>query len=444
MFPRPSVTALVLLAAATALLAPAAQAYQIVQVTDDGYLNYMPSLIERQDGTLMIVYERLDSNYENGDIMVTFSDDGSSWATPLAVVATAGNERHPALVQLAGGSYQVYYLSDEAGGYRIHVASSADGLVWTRDGVVDLGWTTENLVNPTVCLEDDGSLTMSYDVLSNGGYVAHSGDGLQWDHNRTNVSTGSLNRVMRHSDGTYVLSYQRKTGIYYYQIDIFTKTSTDRVNWSPENRVTYTQNSHDSFPAELADGQHALYYATSTGGDPYDLFSVVSPDGSGWHSEESWLAYVGWDTEPHPVRLESGVVAMAWPRGSTQTNMQVHVALLDPPTEIVEYGDATADVLGDSVHGVPALRSWPNPFSRSTSLSLTSPAGGQVTFTESAGVAVCDVAGRIVRRLVVPEGAAAVAWDGRDSDGRLLPSGIYFARLDGDVRAGAARLVLLR
>jgi len=140
------------------------QAYTIVQITDDAYVNYMPSILQKENGGLMIVYERLDSNFAAGDLMVTFSDDGSVWTTPQPIVATAGNERHPSLVELTDGSYQVYYLSDETGGYRIHLATSPDGLSWTRQGIVDLGWSTENLVNPTVCIESDDSLTMTYDL----------------------------------------------------------------------------------------------------------------------------------------------------------------------------------------------------------------------------------------------------------------------------------------
>ncbi len=417
---------------ALALIASAACSYDIVPVTDDGYLNYMPSLLECDDGSLMIVYERLDSNYENGDLMLTVSSDGAVWSPPRAIVATSGNERHPSVIQLPGGTYQLYYLSDETGGYRIHMADSPDGTTWTRRGIVDLGWTTEDLVNPTVFSENNGSLTMSYDLLSNGGHVAHSEDGTTWDHDKTNASTGSLNRIMRHSDGTYVLSYQRKTGIWYYQIDIFTKTSTDRLNWSAENRVTYTQNSHDSFPIELADGRYGLYYATSTGGDPYDLYSRVSDDGYAWASEENWLSYAGWDTEPHPVTLSSGIVALAWPRGTTQSNMQVHFALLDPPTDIPgDSADAPVAV------APPVLRCWPNPFREAIFLAPATPS------SEAHAINVYDISGRLLRRLEASPLAAA-QWDGRDSVGRPLPSGVYFARLAAGSGADPVKLVLLR
>ncbi len=414
------------------LLAPGTTAaYDIVQVTDDAHQNYMPSLTQLENGTLAIAYERLDTNFENGDILVTFSDGGSAWTLPALAVGTAGNERHPALVQLDDGAFQIYYLSDETGGYRIHMASSPDGLAWTREGIVTLGWSTENLVNPTVCVESDGSLTMSYDVLSNGGYVAHSTDAVTWDQNRTNVTAGSLNRIMRHSDGTYVLSYQRKTGLYYYQIDIFTKTSSDRVNWSGENRVTTTQNSHDSFPLELADGSYGLFYATSIAGNPYDLFSRDAADGTSWTNELPWLPYSGWDTEPHPVTLADGRVALAWPRGPAQADTEIHFAILDPSTTTPE-----PDAHCPSVHA-EHLAFSSNPFTDRMTVSCDGDSPGGL-------VLIHDIAGRLVRSLRTDDLREGIVWDGTAQDGRHLPSGVYLIRAETAAGTACGKAVLVR
>ncbi len=422
-----------LVAVVAALVIPCpTRAYDIIQITDDAYVNYMLSLLQKEDGGLMIVFERLDSSFAAGDLMLTLSEDGSVWTTPQPIVATVGNERHPSLVELTDGSYQVYYLSDETGGYRIHLATSPDGLSWTRQGIVDLGWSTENLVNPTVCLESDGSLTMTYDYLSNGGYIAHSVDGLVWDHDRTNVSTGALNRIMRHSDGTYVLSYQRKTGIWYYQIDIFTKTSADRLNWSGENRVTTNMNSHDSFPLELADGDYGLYYAVSNGGYPYDLYTRTSSDGSSWEGEDNWLPYSGWDTEPHPITLSNGVVALAWPRGPEQDETELHFVLLDPPT----------GMMGTPEEPLTMLSLSSNPFRGSVALSWTVPDG------TAAKLLICDVAGRLIRTYDIhtydPGPRATLTWDGTDTNGRGVSSGVYFFRLEAGDHSATARAVLLK
>ena len=272
---------------------------------------------------------------------------------------------------------------------------------------------------------------MTYDVLSNGGYVAHSADGITWDQNRTNVSTGSLNRIMRHTDGTYVLSYQRKTGIYYYQIDIFTKTSSDLVSWTGENRVTTTMNSHDSFPLELADGGYGLFYATSSGGNPYELFTRDCTDGVAWANEIPWLPYSGWDTEPHPITLADGRVAMAWPKGPAQSNTEIHFVILDPSSGVVH------PIASAPLPRAPRLAFSRNPFSDRVTVSCDAD-------TPSGTVIVHDVAGRLVRRMDAPRLADGVVWDGTDESGRRLPSGIYFLCAETAMGRARGRIALLR
>lgn len=83
----------------------------------------------------------------------------------------------------------------------------------------------------------------------------------------------------------------------------------------------------------------------------------------------------------------------------------------------------------------------PNPFNPRTRLAYDLPSAGAVRRR------VYDVAGHLVRTLVESRqeaGEQAVTWDGRDGAGRLLPSGIYLARLDGDKIAASRKLVLVR
>jgi hypothetical protein len=62
-------------------------------------------------------------------------------------------------------------------------------------------------------------------------------------------------------------------------------------------------------------------------------------------------------------------------------------------------------------------------------------------------LALYDVRGREVARLVdgeVAAGAHARAWDGRDAQGRVVPGGVYFARLIASgVEPSAVRFVVL-
>jgi flagellar hook assembly protein FlgD len=81
----------------------------------------------------------------------------------------------------------------------------------------------------------------------------------------------------------------------------------------------------------------------------------------------------------------------------------------------------------------------PNPFSTSTRLSYTLPAAGP------GRLLVYDVQGRQVARLadgLHRAGRHTLQWDGRDAQGRPLPAGTYFLRLEFAGRVEAQKIVL--
>lgn len=89
-----------------------------------------------------------------------------------------------------------------------------------------------------------------------------------------------------------------------------------------------------------------------------------------------------------------------------------------------------------------AVTAAPNPFNPRTEFRFA--LGGPAT----ASVLIHDLRGRRVwssAPTALPAGRHAVTWDGRDADGRALPSGTYVYRLVLDDRAAAAgRVSLLR
>jgi hypothetical protein len=82
----------------------------------------------------------------------------------------------------------------------------------------------------------------------------------------------------------------------------------------------------------------------------------------------------------------------------------------------------------------------PNPFRGATRFDYAVPRDGAIR------IDVYDVAGRRVRNLVdgpAPAGPGVVTWDGTDSAGRPVPTGVYWARLvgeDGSVVRKATKL----
>ena len=87
------------------------------------------------------------------------------------------------------------------------------------------------------------------------------------------------------------------------------------------------------------------------------------------------------------------------------------------------------------------LRAGPAPMTDRSAISFSLPRTGHVKLT------VYDIRGRAVRTLLDgthPEGTGQVVFDGRDSGGRSLPSGVYLYRLQTPVGERTEKLSIVR
>ena len=305
-------------AALAALLACAPGARAEQHVTSGSGADYQPAVLKADDGTRIVVFERLNPSNAFGDLWITRSvDDGDTWSEPVAIMATGANERHPALVQTGPMQYVLFYLSDSTGSYRIFRATSTDGLAFTEEGPVDLGWPTGGEINPHVIRHADGTLTMSYQRPVTGAsvYIAESGDdGVTWDTQETQIAAGAqLPRVAyRESDGLYLATYQTGGS----QLKMWVKTTSDVHDWTAAPReFAATGDNHDSLPVVMPDGAFAVFWIRAFG-NQYDIAVRRSEDGVTWSSP---LAVTdtpdAFDVEPHPLVGESSSeVELYWGR----------------------------------------------------------------------------------------------------------------------------------
>jgi hypothetical protein len=87
------------------------------------------------------------------------------------------------------------------------------------------------------------------------------------------------------------------------------------------------------------------------------------------------------------------------------------------------------------------LRTAPNPFNPSTTISYSIPVADHVR------IQVIDLRGRLVATLVntaVEAGWHDVSWNGRDDAGYDVPSGVYISRLEANGRVSHGRMTLVR
>jgi hypothetical protein len=306
--------------AITAFDATVADAFE--NVTGGIATDYQPSVIRsRDDGARIVVFERLDAA-QSGDLWLTRSaDDGASWSEPVAIVATDANERHPALLQLGPSNYVLFYLSGTGAtsSFRIARATSSDGIAFDAHGAIDLGWTTGGEINPHVIRHADGRLTMSYQRLGTGAYVAESLDGgVTWDTRRTSIAAGAaLPRIaFRDSDGLYLASYQVNPGD--NALHVFVKTTHDVTDWSAAAADFAVEgNHHDSLPVVMPDDAFAVFWIRASG-NAFDIAVRRSRDGFVWSAPLAVTASPGADdVEPHPLVGASATdVELYWGRAA--------------------------------------------------------------------------------------------------------------------------------
>jgi hypothetical protein len=299
-------------------------------IYDGNSLDYQPSIIRVQpSGQLMIVYERLAAQTQVGDLYVSVSNNGGqTWTIPQAIINTTGNERHPALLQLGTSSFVLFYLSNETGSFRIHRATSSDGLSWTRQGAIDLGWDSGGEINPTVIREANGTLTMTYQ--RNGvSYLARSSDsGVTWDKLQTRVSTagGALPRLAkRESDGKFLVTYQVNPGN--NVLRMYSKVTSDPYNWNvAETPFSIDVNSHDSQPIVLENGTFVTFYTQQSGSAPFNIHYRVSSDGVNWGPKVAVTQDRRYyNLQPHPLLQGTpGRVILSWSRQESTQPYQDH------------------------------------------------------------------------------------------------------------------------
>lgn len=222
--------------------------------------------------------------------------------------------------------------------------------------------------------------------------------------------------------------------------------SHDQNGWAPGVNMTVTQYPMDwphspRLATNLTDPTgriHAFWMQIGSGDmlEPLNrsLEYWVKTEG-GWWDAGDFLAGQDGGGLGRSVAIDvstNNEVVLAWTRRDTIEGVpQPQQVWMARPYEPAGVPGASRTSVG--------LTAWPNPFNPRVTLAMDAPVTGSVTLD------VYDVRGRHIRRVFEGElsvGRREIDWNGRDTSGRQVPSGVYFARLKTAAGPAVTKLVL--
>lgn len=180
-----------------------------------------------------------------------------------------------------------------------------------------------------------------------------------------------------------------------------------RLDWNGDG--VFDLSDAVAFTRDLTEGKcnSGAALSAATGGSGTEL--TISPADAAWMEEA--ISGLGLDSQ-------------------TEAALRVELAGINRPTALPRQA--------------ALLQNEPNPFNPATVIYFDIPDGSDGLRVK---LEIHDLRGRSVRLLrdsSAQPGRHAVFWDGRDDNGREVPSGVYFCRLTAGERVQTRKMVLLR
>ncbi|MFQ5453842.1 MAG: FlgD immunoglobulin-like domain containing protein, partial [Candidatus Zixiibacteriota bacterium] len=111
----------------------------------------------------------------------------------------------------------------------------------------------------------------------------------------------------------------------------------------------------------------------------------------------------------------------------------------------LDIGCTPLDITDDNEEHLPnefqLLQNYPNPFNPSTVIEFSLPTNSSVKIT------VYDILGQVIRTIVderLPAGYHSITWDGKDKDGNVVSTGIYFYKLKANDFTESRKMILMK
>jgi photosystem II stability/assembly factor-like uncharacterized protein len=203
------------------------------------------------------------------------------------------------------------------------------------------------------------------------------------------------------------------------------KSSNDGASWTACEKIVRSDGYHNCRTYAITEDLLGTIYV---GMQPAPDFVVYASSDTG----RSWYSTGGLDGAFECLCLlrasDGRIYAGTTPNGD--------VFAYSPPVGVEEGGEVSPGT-------TRLLQNRPNPFNARTTIEFMVSGGNPA----AAVLHVYDAGGKLVRKLADESrarGRYATIWDGKDGNGRDMPSGIYFCRLEANGVSQTRKMVLAK
>ena len=357
------------------------------------------------------------------------SSGNTQWGLAGLGLATSNiaNDRLPALASdHAGGIFLVWNIGS---GERIQRYSGNGSAVWSQEAL-----SAAANADPAVVAEDgSGGVVVSWSGGGMGGGASaqrvNSTGGRLWPAPSTGLSlsaSGRATSILSDGAGGATVTWQDSRGtnnnIYPQQI-----SSTGVIQWNTNGNAVCVATNDQDLPKIVTDGSGGsiiTWYDFRTAGPTNDDVYAQRMNGAGlqqWTADGNAVCTApSFQENPTIVSDGTGGAWVAWQDFRNMSNWDLYASHVNGGGSVVSVGTPP-----------PALaeaRAWPNPFTDQVRMSFALARAANVRMR------VLDLHGRVVADLgaaAFEAGAHEIGWDGRRSDGRRAPEGLYYLRVDG-------------
>ena len=425
-------------------------------------------------------------------VLSATSADGLAWtleagsrvSTATTPSVSASSITGCAVLPLSGGGFRMLYsIVSTTGAYRIHIATSADGLAWGNQTPVAIDGGTTFVGSPRLVTLDSGDWRLYFTRDQNGGddpgdrliYTSRSIDeGATWAAAAVALSTAALEiAAAKRTDGKVRLYLSQALSGASSATVVSSALSSDALGNSFSMETGYRVSTSAasgalSFPVVVRatdSYRWRLYYSyfdagRSTGDahtaltgppDPVSLSPSTVYQSASNHS----FAVSGEGFSPAPtLSLKLGGTTIAGTGVTRASDQSITASFATQNQALGLYNLEVVNADGSSATIVNALQIDFAPGAVFYTDNLLRPGvTGNATFditTFTAGrvtVRAYDLHGRLVRTLSDsdrPAGSFTVTWDGKTASGGWAPSGVYLVHTQGPKINHKTKVVLVR